>query len=630
MSTSSPRGLPTRQPRTQALRIGCASGFWGDSEVGAEQLVTSGRIDYLVFDYLAEITMSLLARARAKSPEAGYAPDFVRVIARLAPHLQAQGIRVVSNAGGVNPRACAAALDAALREQGISLRIAVVEGDDLSEQATALQAEGVREMFSGEAMPSPLLSVNAYLGAQPIAAALDAGAQIVITGRVVDSAVTLGPLVHEFGWRWTDWDKLACGSLAGHIIECGTQCTGGLFTDWEQVPGWDHMGFPIAECDAGGAHFVITKPPGTGGLVTPPTVAEQIVYEIGDPERYELPDVRCDFSQVRLSQDGEHRVRVSGARGTAAPSSYKVCATWSDGWRLLGTLMVGGHQAGPKAARVGQSILQRCERLFAQRQWPPFRETSLEVLGTESTYGPNARGGDSREVVLKIAAKHPSREALALLAREIAPSATSMAQGITGFAAGRPSPSPVVRLFSFLIDQTRVQTCVRLDGQDLGFVQAALPQPGDMASGPAPGSTPASSSASAVSALAEVDGPAGVPPASEAPWVRVPLLRIAHGRSGDKGDSANIGVIARSPAAYAVLHKVLTAAVVKACFAHVAQGPVQRYALPGFLALNFLLERALGGGGVASLRYDPQGKAFAQMLLDIEIDVPASVLDGLP
>jgi hypothetical protein len=205
-----------------------------------------------------------------------------------------------------------------------------------------------------------------------------------------------------------------------------------------------------------------------------------------------------------------------------------------------------------------------------------------------------------------------------------------MAQGITGFAAGRPSPSPVVRLFSFLIDQTRVQTCVQLDGQDLGFVQAALPRPGDMASGPATGSTPASSAVSAVSAPAEVDGPAGVPPASEAPWVRVPLLRIAHGRSGDKGDSANIGVIARSPAAYAVLHKVLTAEVVKACFAHVAQGPVQRYALPGFLALNFLLERALGGGGVASLRYDPQGKAFAQMLLDIEIDVPASVLDGLP
>ncbi|WP_137920936.1 acyclic terpene utilization AtuA family protein [Hydrogenophaga sp. 2FB] len=600
-----------RSRRDRALRIGCASGFWGDSEAGAAQLVQHGQIDYLVFDYLAEITMSLLARARAKSPEAGYAPDFVKVIAQLAPQLQAQGIRVVANAGGVNPQACASALNAALQAQGIAMHIAVVEGDDLSDQADALRAAETREMFSGEPMPARLLSVNAYLGAQPIAAALDAGAQIVITGRVVDSAVTLGPLVHEFGWDWNDWDKLATGSLAGHIIECGTQCTGGLYTDWQAVPGWDNMGFPIAECAPDGRSVVITKPAGTGGLVIPGTVAEQIVYEIADPRRYLLPDVVCDFSDVRLAQEGEDRVRVSGARGTPAPAHYKVSATWSDGWRLLGTLMIGGHEAAAKASRVGEAILQRCTRLLGERGLPGFSETSLEVLGAESTYGPHARTRHSREVILKLAAKHPQREALELLAREIAPSATAMAQGITGFAAGRPSPSPVVRLFSFLIAQSRVAPRVSMDGQPLALAPHPL-----TAHDHAAASAPAADAPSAA-ALA-------------GPTARVPLLRLAHGRSGDKGDSSNVGIIARSPAAYAELRRVLGANEVANYFSHVAQGPVTRYELPGFLALNFVLERALGGGGVASLRYDPQGKAFAQMLLDLEVEIPTSVLDTLP
>ena len=600
-----------RAHRDRPLRIGCASGFWGDSEAGAAQLVQHGQIDYLVFDYLTEITMSLLARARAKSPEAGYAPDFVKVIAQLAPQIQAQGIRVVANAGGVNPQACAIALVSALQAQGIAMHIAVVEGDDLVDQVDALRAEDTREMFSGEPMPARLLSVNAYLGAQPIAAALDAGAQVVITGRVVDSAVTLGPLVHEFGWNWSDWDKLATGSLAGHIIECGTQCTGGLFTDWQTVPGWDDMGFPIAECAPDGLSVVITKPVGTGGLVTPATVSEQIVYEIADPTRYLLPDVVCDFSEVRLVQDGADRVRVSGARGTPAPASYKVSATWSDGWRLLGTLMIGGHQAAAKASRVGISILQRCTRLLGERGLSGFTETSLEVLGAESTYGPHARTGHSREVVLKLAAKHPQREALELLAREIAPSATAMAQGITGFAAGRPSPSPVVRLFSFLVAQARVAPRVSLDGQPLAFTPSQLAAHDKAAAMPLATEEPSAATAAV-------------------PMVRVPLLRLAHGRSGDKGDSANVGIIARSPAAYAELRRLLGAEVVANYFSHVALGPVKRYELPGLLALNFVMEQALGGGGVASLRYDPQGKAFAQMLLDLEVEIPTAVLDTLP
>ncbi|MDB5827073.1 MAG: hypothetical protein JWQ73_1293 [Variovorax sp.] len=601
--------MSATEHRTRPLRIGCASGFWGDSEAGAAQLVRHGDIDYLVFDFLAEITMSLLARAKAKSPDAGYAPDFVRVIAALAPELQSRGIRVVSNAGGVNPRACRDALKKELDALGIPLRIAVVEGDDLSDRADALREAGAREMFSGEAMPVNLLSINAYLGAQPIVAALDAGADIVITGRVVDSAVTLAPLVHAFGWRWNDWDKLATGSLAGHVIECGVQATGGIFTDWERVPGWDDMGFPIAECDADGASFVLTKPAKTGGLVIPATVAEQIVYEIGDPRAYLLPDVACDFSQVRLEQDGVDRVRVSGAVGRPAPARYKVSATFAEGWRLLGTLMIGGPAAARKAQRVGEAILERCRRLLAERGLPYFSESSIEVLGAESTYGPHARTGDSREVVLKLAAKHASRAGLELLARELAPSATSMAQGITGFAAGRPSPSPVVRLFSLLVDRGEVQARVSVDGEALDFHEALFPGAGVERE-----------------STHERDRKA----AASGPTQLVPLIRIAHGRSGDKGDMANIGVIARSPAAWDVLRRVLDAGTVAEYFAHVAGGRVTRYELPGFHALNFTLENALGGGGVASLRYDPQGKAFAQMLLDLPVEVPTELLESLP
>ena len=605
---------PESNKRTQSLRIGCASGFWGDSEEGAAQLVRHGALDFLVFDYLAEITMSLLARARAKSPEAGFVPDFVRVVARLAGEIKAQGIRVVSNAGGVNPATCAQALRKELDAAGVNLRVAVVEGDDLSGQAESLRASGTREMFSGAPMPEALLSLNAYLGAQPIAAALDAGADIVITGRVVDSAVTLGPLVHAFGWDWQDWDRLAIGSLAGHLIECGAQVTGGIFTDWERVPGWDDMGFPIVECDADGKSFVLTKPPGTGGLVVPGTVAEQLVYEIGDPRDYRLPDVCCDFSDVTLAQEGLDRVRVAGARGRPAPSTLKASATHADGWRLLGTLMIGGPDAARKAQRVGEAILARSRRLMAARGMPDFDETSLELLGAETTYGPHARTAHSREVVLKLAARHQAKPALDLLAREITPSATSMAQGITGFAAGRASPSPVVRLFSLLVDRTQVPARVLLDGAPIPFEERVA-----AAAGAGCGDVAATSGGDS----------AGLHKEDREPSERVPLMRIAHARSGDKGDMANIGVIARSPAAYALLCRTLDADTVKDYFAHLCRGRVTRYELPGLHALNFTLENALGGGGVASLRYDPQGKAFAQMLLDLPIDVPRSLLQPL-
>lgn len=598
----------------RSIRIGCGGGFWGDSELGPIQLVAEGGIDYLVMDYLAEITMSLLVRARAKQPELGYVPDFVELFGRrLAPELAAKKIKVVANAGGVNPRGCRDALQAALKAAGVDLKVAAVVGDDLAPIADQLRAEGVSEMASGAAMPPKLLSMNAYLGALPIAAALDAGADIVVTGRCVDSAVALGPLIHEFGWKADDYDLLAAGSLAGHIIECGTQATGGISTDWRDVDGWDRMGYPIVECDAEGG-IVVTKPAGTGGAVTPATIAEQIVYEIGDPAAYLLPDVTCDLTGVTVTADGPDRVRVAGARGRAPTGRYKVSATYGDGFKTSGTLMIGGREAGLKARKTGEALLAMCRRLLQARGLPDYLKTSVEVLGAGDTYGPEAFNGAAREVILKVAVHHQTKEGADILAREFLTSATGMAQGITGFAGGRPKVQPVVRLFSCLVDKTRAKPTVLFGDNE---IPVEIPTAGqDFAPAAAP--------------------PPAVDPAPPGGTVRVPLIALAYGRSGDKGDIANIGVLARRPDFVAPIRASLTAEAVRGYFAHLLTGGVERFELPGLHGFNFMLHGALDGGGTASLRHDPQGKAYAQMLMDFAVPVPEAwvqpggVLAGWP
>ncbi|WP_374665307.1 acyclic terpene utilization AtuA family protein [Ramlibacter sp.] len=588
------------------VRIGGASGFWGDSSVGAPQLVRHGRLDYLVFDYLAELTMSILAAARGKNPELGYATDFVQVtMKQILRDVAAQGIRVISNAGGVNPQACAAALRAIAAEQGVALKIAVVTGDDVLPLVPALQTEGVHELQSGAAMPSRLLTANAYLGALPVKAALDAGAQIVITGRCVDSAVTLGALMHAFGWAADDWDRLAQGSLAGHIIECGCQATGGLHTDWEAVPDWPHIGYPVLECTADG-RFTVTKPEGTGGLVTPAVVGEQMLYEIGDPRRYLLPDVTCDFTAVQMTQAGPDRVTVLGARGLAPGPQYKVSATWMDGFRCNAQLTIIGIDAARKAQRTGEAILARTRELFAAAGLADFSRTRIEVLGSEHAYfGPQARTGDVREAVLHLAVTHKDKAALELFAREIAPAGTSWSPGTTG-AGGRPSPAPVIRQFAFLIDKARLQPQVRIDDE---VVQVAVPT--GQAEVP-PAEDPAQSGA---------PEPAG-------PMVEVPLVRVAWGRSGDKGNHSNIGILARRPEWLPWLRTQLTEDRVRTWLAHLVEGEVRRFDVPGIHAMNFLCTEALGGGGMASLRNDPLGKGMAQILLTMPVRVPADWVTG--
>lgn len=586
------------------VRIGCGAGFWGDSPDGPAQLLRSGKIDYLVMDYLAEITMSILTRMKAKRPELGYATDFVASVMKpLAREIADRGIRVVTNAGGVNPAACRDALAAVFREAGVDLRIAVVHGDDLSGSVESYRAAGVTEMFSGRPLPERLTSVNAYLGAFPVAAALDAGADVVITGRAVDSALVLGPLIHEFGWRPEDHDLLSAGSLAGHVLECGTQVTGGIFTDWQSVPGWDDMGFPIAECAADGT-FTVTKPEGTGGLVSTATVAEQITYEVGDPARYILPDVIADWSGVRLEQDGKDRVKVSGARGSAPTDTYKVSATHADGYRSSITMAIIGRDAVAKAEATGAAILERSRRLMAGAGHGDFSERSIEVLGSETNYGASSRRRDTREVILKLAVKHDSREALGIFAREIFPAATAMAQGLTGFSGGRPEPQPVIRLFSFLVPKKDVPVSIEIDGKQTGVATAV----------PAEGAAQEPQVASDPSADIESGGPV----------VTVPLIALAHGRSGDKGDIGNIGILARDESYLPWIRRSATPERVAGYFSHFLRGSVERFDWPGLNGFNFLLHQGLGGGGIASLRHDPQGKALAQIMMDFPVEVPAA------
>ncbi|MCT9167961.1 terpene utilization protein AtuA [Acinetobacter baumannii] len=596
-----------QQDDHRVVKIGCASGFWGDTNTAAFQLVHLTDINYLVFDYLSEITMSIMAKAKMVEPKHGYALDFVsRVMAPLLKKIAEKKIKVISNAGGVNPLACRDALQKIIKEYGLDLKVAVVLGDDLLPKHEQLKSQNIQEMFSGEALPEQVASSNAYLGAVAIRDALDLGADIVITGRVVDSAVVLAPLLHEYQWPLDDYDKLAQGSLAGHVIECGAQCTGGNFTDWQLVQGFDNMGFPVVEVSEDGS-FVVTKPQGTGGLVSTATVAEQIVYEIGNPQAYLLPDVIADFSHVHLEQVGEHRVRVSGAKGQAPTTQYKVSATYPDGYRVLVTFLIAGREAPQKAQVIADAILTKCERVLAMRSVPPFSEKSVEILGIESTYGDHAQTLNSREVVVKIAVKHMFKEACMFFASEIAQASTGMAPALAGIVGGRPKASPVIKLFSFLIDKNQLNIEIDFEGK-----RYLIEIPQGVSTEQLPTLT------------------AGENAVYQGDEIEVPLIEIAHARSGDKGNHSNIGVIARKADYLPWIRAALTEQSVASYMQHVLdaeKGRVIRYELPGLNALNFMLENALGGGGVASLRIDPQGKAFAQQLLDMPVKVPAHLLE---
>jgi hypothetical protein len=590
---------------TKSIRIGCASGFYGDSQLSARQLVDKGEIDYLVFDYLAEITMAILAKARSRDDNLGFAIDFVTVAMKdVLADCAAKGIKVVANAGGVNVPACIAALEQLCADQDLDLKIGGVYGDNLVGRED-LPLAAMTENQSGDPLPSRPASMNAYLGARPIADALAAGADVVVTGRVVDSAVMLGPLIHEFGWAEDDYDRLAQGSLCGHVIECGAQCTGGNFTDWHTVPDFSDISYPIAEVAADGS-FVIGIAPGTGGLATVGSVGEQVLYEIGDPANYLLPDVACDFSHVQLEQVGDDRVRVSGARGRAPGPKYKVCATWRDGFQIKGSIMIGGIRAWDKARTDLEAWIKRVRRHFAANDIADFRQVDLEYFGVEHTYGPHANPAleVSREVVAKFGLHHDDPAALQFAANEMVYLGTSGVPGFYGLGGGRARPGGLMRVHSTLIDKTLVPVTVQVGSESIAD-KAYL--------------TAASETTAKVRMTV-----AAVEPATET--TQVSLETLAFARSGDKGNNANIGVMARRPEYLPYIHAQVTAQAVEDYFAHLVHGEVERFELPGFNAFNFFMTEALGGGGTASVRTDAQGKSMAQQLLSLPITVPVDLV----
>lgn len=570
----------------EKVTVSGAAGAWGDSSLSTPQLLADGRSDYIVYEGLAEITMAILSRAMAKDSEQGYARDIIETIAANLSGYRDAGMKVVTNAGGVNPHAAARLI----READPSVRVAVVSGDDLMGG----------DVLGGVELIGEPMSANVYLGAHPIAAALGAGADVVVTGRVVDSALVLGPLIHEFDWGPEDFDLLSAGSLAGHLLECGPQSTGGLLTDWEDTSSWASPGYPIGEVASDGS-VVITAPDDSDALVDVRTVTEQILYEIGDPAAYLLPDVSCDWTDVRVEQAGPNRVSAAGARGYPPPETLKGCAQIPDGWKTQFLLFVGGRDAASKARRVGHDLLERGRSMLTRAGLDDFTATDVEVLGAETTYGPHSRNRDTREVVLKIGVHHERRDAVAAFVREVPSIALAGPPGVSGGGSGLPRPTPLIRLECFPVPRETVEVSVEVDGRPVEVDEVGFS-----------------------SVVWRSDEPTPVE-AHDGPTVVVPLLAIAHGRSGDKGSDVNIGIRARHPDFWPVILRELTAERVGSHLAHLGATSVSRYELPGIHAVNFLLEDGLGAGGTASLRFDPQGKAVAQQLLDMEVGVPSGV-----
>ena len=448
----------------EIIRVAAGQGFWGDDLDAPRRQVEGGQIDYLMLDYLAEVTMSILQKQRERDPSLGYARDFVGAMETILPAVLDRGVKVVANAGGVNPRACAEAVrSVGAQRRGNKLRIGVVTGDDLLGRLDELLANGhpLTNMETGEPLSSVrdrVLSANAYIGSVPIVEALQGGANVVITGRSTDTALTMAPLRHEFGWGAQSWDQLAAGIVAGHIIECGAQCSGGnCLYEWRSIPDLANVGYPLVEARADGT-FVVTKHPGTGGRVSVPTVSEQLVYEMGDPHSYITPDVIADFTTIRLAQDGEDRVLVSGIKGKAPTDKLKVSVAYRAGFKAVGTLVYVWPDALDKAQLADKILRERLDRLGLK-----FERVLTEFVGANATHGPLA--GDRRdapEVQLRFGVRGTDRAAVERFTREIAPLVLNGPPSVTGFAGGRPKVEEIVAYWPALIDKSVVKTKVEI------------------------------------------------------------------------------------------------------------------------------------------------------------------------
>ncbi|GAA5508713.1 acyclic terpene utilization AtuA family protein [Novipirellula caenicola] len=588
----------------RSVRIGNAQAFWGDrSTAASEMLALEPELGFLTLDYLAEVSMSILASQRQRDPQSGYAADFVDVIRSLVPYWAAGGTcRVIANAGGLNPMACAHACRDVIESTGCpALRIGVVTGDDVLIPLRSATESQVNKPFANldtgvaiDSIRDRLVTANAYLGAAPIAEALDTQANIVITGRVADPSMVVAACMHHFEWTDNDLDRLAGATVAGHLIECGTQVTGGICTDWLEVPNPSRLGFPIVEVADDGT-CIVTKPTDTGGHVTVHTVKEQLVYEIGDPDHYLSPDVTVSFTELQVDEASTDRVRVWGAIGRPRPAQYKVSATYRDGFRSAGMLTIVGRNAKQKAMRAGEMVLDRLRESGVD-----VRNHLIECLGSgacatgfnTANFVSTAKTFD--EVVLRIAVEVDEQQDAQRFTREVMPLITAGPQGTTGYAEGRPRVHPVIRYWPCLIPRDEVQASVEI-------IETEAARKLTNAIWPRPTAYPSSSDPSIQNHLHDSEPTC--------------LYDIAMARSGDKGTGANIGVIARKPSAWEFLRPWLTAERVAHYFSIQDVESVDRFELPKLQALNFVIRGILQ----QTLRTDAQGKTLGQILLEMPL-----------
>lgn len=598
----------------ERIKIGNAGGFWGDDLTALRRQLEGGDLDYISTDYLAEITMSILRKQQLKNKKLGYVTDFVKQLVDAAPLIKRKGTKVIVNAGGMNPLGCARDIIRQLKGTENELRIAVIEGDNIYPQLKKIYPDkaGFKNLEDGRAyeeISGKVQSANAYLGVPPIVKALEEGAEVVIAGRVTDTSISIAPMIYEFGWEYDDWDKLASGLIAGHMMECGAQSTGGNYTDWQKVKKWDNFGYPVTEVNSDGS-FVMTKHPGTGGIVNTDTVKEQLLYEMGDPKNYISPDVVVDFTTIQLKEDGEDRVKVFGVKGRPSTPFFKVSMAYLDGFKAHGSLIISGGHALEKAKLF--------DRIFWERLGEGFEKKNTEFVGHNSTHLDLANDTEPNEILLRFTVYDNDKDKIRKFSENIAPIILSGPPGVA-VTGGRPRPQSVMTYWPTLVPKSAVKTTLKLLDYE-GNVADKWNVPTVL------GNEREDTRVEMTSQHSEEVRTVSWPSDGETRTVKFEDICLA--RSGDKGDMVNVGVIARSEKIYGFLKKHLTADYIKAMFASLCFGPVTRYELDNLQGLNFLLDHALDGGGTKSLMIDAQGKTFASAFLNQEVEVPAELLQG--
>ena len=595
------------------IRIGNAGGYWGDDPSALERQINGDiKLDYITMDFLAEITMSIMQKQKDKDSSLGYAKDFISMLKNVLPKLIKNKTRIITNAGGINPQDCGLAIRELAESLGLDPKIAIVYGDDILSSIEDLEKQNIafKNMETGEdfaTVKSRIKSANIYFGATAVVEALKWEPDIIITGRVTDTGITMAPMIHHFDWAENDWDKLAAGVVAGHIIECGTQSTGGNFTDWQKVDNFDKVGFPIIEMHKNG-EFYVTKHSNTGGLVCVDTVREQLVYEMGNPNVYITPDVIALFSTIQLEQVSANRVKVSGIKGDEPTPFYKVSMAYEDGYKSVGSIMISGPNARVKAEAFANIFWKRIEG--------DIEEKATEYVGFNSCHRSLVGKDDGNEILLRLGARSKDKSVLKSFGKIIPALILSGPPGVA-VIGGVPRPAVVMSYWPALMPKEAIKPRIaRLaDGK---YVDEKIIE--NCPNG---------------NFTEKLDSTIQETEKSSAPIKNIleqdsgnRLIDICLARSGDKGDTANIGVLARSPEAYEFLRDTLTAQWVKDHFSELCHGKVIRYEVDNLLGFNFLLEQSLGGGGTKTLRIDAQGKTFAQALLDQKMIIPESVLNS--